>query len=289
VQAPSRERKSALNGRDPKSIYPAIVVEGPCLDGMQAARFEGSLMTSLAELKNIEHQRVADERAAVVRAEEARVQARLDAERRTKEEAEAKARAEYEAQLAIERAKVEAEREARLRIEATEAAEAARQRMLLEQERSQQEMALRRAEVAKKRPTWMVALTAFALVAAAVLVVFTVRAFTESDKSDEARVIAENKAHQAEIDAENSRIELEKITQNLKDLDGKVTVALANLEKARDKASKDAAEKEIRRLRDQQIKDQQRQADLQRQRELQKRLDGVKKVCDSGAICKDTK
>jgi len=230
---------------------------------------------------------MADERAAVVRAEEIKVQARLDAERRVKEEAEAKLRAERDAQLAIERAKVDAEREARLRVEAAEAAEAARQRMMLETERQQQEMELRKAEVAKKRPTWMVAVTGLALAAAAVLVVLTVRAVTASDESEEARIAAENKARQAEIEAENSRIELDRIGKNLKELDGRITVVLAKFEAEQDEAKRIALQKEARRLRDEQIKEQARQAKLEADRLLKLRLDGVKKVCDSGAICKE--
>jgi hypothetical protein len=174
---------------------------------MQAARFEGSLMSSLQELKAIEQQRLADERAVVVRTEEMRIQALADAERKACEEIAAKARAEHEATLAIERARADAEREARLRVEAAEQAERARQMMALEQERTQQEMELRRAEVKQKRPTWMVAVTGLALVLACVLVVFTAKAIASSNESDQARIEADRQADQAarSSDAERAR------------------------------------------------------------------------------------
>ena len=50
-----------------------------------------------------------------------------------------------------------------MRVESAEAAERARQQAALEQSRMQQEMDLRRAEVAKKRPTWMLVVTGLAL------------------------------------------------------------------------------------------------------------------------------
>lgn len=248
-------------------------------------------MTSLAELKSIEQQRIADERAAIQQAVEQRAAAKLEAERHAREQIEAAQRAEHERALAIEQAKVAAEREARLRVEAAEAAERARQQIALEQERSQQEMELRKAEVAKKRPTWMVAVTGLALALAVVLVVFTVKALAASDEANQAQIIAERDARQAEEEAAKMRAELDKMSVALADLDGKVKVAIEDVIKAEGKAATDAAAARLKKLRAEQIAQQQAMDEYRRKQELKKRLDGTKniKICDSGAICRDTK
>jgi hypothetical protein len=257
---------------------------------MQAARFEGSLMSSLEELKAIEQQRLADERNAIARAEELRKQAIVDAERKAREELEAKARAEHEAKLAIERARADAERELRLRVEAAEQAERARQMMVLEQERTAQEMELRRAEVKQKRPTWMVAVTALALVLACVLVVFTVKAVAASVESDKQTEGANKIAEQKRLEVEAMRKELDKIEANLASLDAKVTVALDNVEKARNKAELMAAANELKRLQKEKFDEQVR---LNKIRLDQWNKDRVKPVtvddeCARNPLCKKT-
>src|SRR4051812_45573044 len=84
-------------------------------------RREGSIVQSLSELRDIERQRIADERAAIQRAEAARIAAREAAERQVREEEEARVTAEREARLAAEHARLEGEREERRRIDATAA------------------------------------------------------------------------------------------------------------------------------------------------------------------------
>jgi hypothetical protein len=136
---------------------------------METVRAEGSLVASLAELKRIEQQRIADEQAAFQRAVEERKAAQEEAERRERAAAEAKAKAELQALLAAEEARAAAEREARMRVQVAEAAEHARAQALIEQQRVAVELELRREAIARKRPTWMVVVTAGAMVAAAVL------------------------------------------------------------------------------------------------------------------------
>jgi len=245
-------------------------------------------MTSLAELKSIEQQRLADERAAVIRADELRLQAMLDAEREAREAREEAERAAYDRQLALERARVDAEREARLRVEAAEAAERARQQAVLEQERAQQEMELRRAEVAKKRPTWMLVVTALALVAACVLVVFTVEALGASDQANQARIEAENRAKAKDEETARMRAELDKLEASLEVLDGQVSSAMDRVIAAQGKAATDAAAAELRRLRQERADQARRAEELRRKRLLQLRLQGVQTVCGQ-AVCKDTK
>jgi hypothetical protein len=255
---------------------------------MQAARFEGSLMTSLAELKSIEQQRLADERTAVLRAEELRKQALIDADRRIREEAEAKAKAEYDQQLALEQARVQAERELRLRIESAEQAERARQQMALEQERHAQELALRKAEVAKKRPTWMVAVTAIALACAAVLVVLTVQAFGATDDADKARREAELISQRKELEAEQMRKELDRLEQDLKSLDASLAVALDKVAIAQTRAEAAAAAGEVKRLANAKREAEIKAAELRRKREYDERIRGVQvdKDCEGQSVCR---
>lgn len=244
-------------------------------------------MTSLAELKNIEQQRLADERAAVIRADELRKHAAAEAERMAREDSERKLREEREAAIAIEQAKVAAERELRLRVEQAEQAERARQMMALEQERQQQEMELRRAEVAKKRPKWMMAVTGLALALAAVLVVFTVKAIASSDEAQTAKEQADLVAKKAADEAERMRIELDKLETDLRALDGNLKVALDKVAIAQTKAEADAAAKEVRRIADEKRTAQARAAKLEADRLYQIRIGGLKNVCTGDAICRD--
>lgn len=137
-------------------------------------RSDGSVMTSLAELRMLQEQRVANERSA---------RSALEAATRAANERAARELACAEAQqvaddrarvLAIEQARATVERQARMRAIAVEAAERARHAALLDEQRLAQEMELRRVEALRTRPTWMVAVTATAILAAAALTVFAV-------------------------------------------------------------------------------------------------------------------
>lgn len=260
---------------------------GRVIRTMQAARFEGSLMTSLAELKSIEHQRLADERAAVIRADELRKYTALEAERRVREAAERKLREERESALAIEQAKVAAERELRLRVEHVEQAERERQQVALEQERHAQEIELRKAEVANKRPRWMMTVTSLALALAAVLVVFTVKAVAASSEADDKRKVSEEAALKAEADVEKMRLELVGLETNLRELDGKVDLAIKRVAEAQTKAEATAAAGEVKRLANEKREAAIRAAELKAQRDLKLRLDGVKNICTRDSVCRE--
>ncbi len=254
---------------------------------MQAARFEGSLMTSLAELKSIEQQRIADERASVIRADEMRRHAAAEAERTAVEAAEREVREEREAILAIEQAKVAAERELRLRVEQAEQAERARQQIALDQERYQHEMELRKAEVAKKRPRWMMAVTGLALTLAAVLVVMTVNALAHSDDAEVAKTKSDAVAENARKEADKMRDELDRLEANLHDLDGKVDVAIKRVAAAQTAAEAKAAGDEVKRLAREKSEAKAAAAKLRADQELKKRLEGVRNVCTGDSICRD--
>ncbi len=244
-------------------------------------------MTSLAELKSIEQQRMADERASVIRADELRRHAAAEAERTAREEAERKVREERESLLAIEQAKVTAERELRLRFEQAEQAERARQQIALEQERHQQEMALRKAEVAKKRPKWMMAVTGLALSLAAVLVAMTINAIGHSDDAEEAKTRSDAAAANARLEADKMRDELNRLESNLHDLDGKVDLAIQRVAAAQTAAEARAAGDEVKRLARDRAAANAAAADFRRKEELRKRLEGVKNVCTGDSICRD--
>lgn len=222
---------------------------------MQNVRYEGSLLASLEELKQIEQQRVADEQAAIVQAAAAREQARLDAERSEREAAEAKVRAEHEAMLAAQRMRLEADREARLRVEAEEAAEHARQMAALEERRMVAELELRREEVAKTRPKWMIAVTAFALVGASLLVLLALHWYQAARDADRARDEALRAVAAAQDQTKLAMVDLAKAEADVKALGLRVDDAIVRVRDAQSKADREAAAANLRELqRQEQIK-----------------------------------
>ena len=208
-------------------------------------------MTSLAELRAIEQERVAAERAAVV--------AEADARRRPIEEAEAKVKADAEAKVAAERAEAiriakereDAERAARMHVEAAEAAERARLQAALEQERMAQEIELRRAEVAKKRPTWMVAVTIGAVLAAGGLTWFGFERYREAQQAQVEKEKADAEARKARQEMEEAQAQLAALQGELADLDKKVDAGINQVIAATTAAERQAAKENLQRLRKQ--------------------------------------
>jgi hypothetical protein len=126
-------------------------------------RSEGSLVTSLAELRALELERQAEERAASEAAVAARRREREAAEQAA-QDAEA---ARIAAERAAEQASAAAKREARLQIEKLEATERARRLVALEEHRVAEELALQREAALRQRPRWLLTLTALAVAASA--------------------------------------------------------------------------------------------------------------------------
>ncbi len=158
-------------------------------------RIESSIITSLSELRAIEQQRVAEERATVERERAAAIAAAKAAELARIEAAEARLQAEREERIRIEIARAEAERDARVRVEAAEATERARLAAQLEERRMAEELELRRAEVAKKRPTWMLVVTGVAFAAAIALTGFAIdRSLTMERAKEQERAAQVEKA-----------------------------------------------------------------------------------------------
>jgi len=121
---------------------------------------ENSVLFSLNELRQIEEERISEEEMARREEEQQRIRAQQEAERRRLEEEQARIQAQQDA----ERMRLEEEerlrREDQMRIQEAEARARAEHQAILEQQRLAQEMALREKEIAKKRPTWLIAVLA---------------------------------------------------------------------------------------------------------------------------------
>jgi hypothetical protein len=254
---------------------------------MDVVRQEGSLLASLSELRAIEHQRLADERAAALADMQAR-RDRQDAAARTAREAEAaRLAAERAARLAAEQAHAASEQQARLQIEAVEVAERARHQAALDERRLHEELTLRREVALRQRPRWMIAVTTIAVIAAIGLGGFAVerhRASTVARVARERALEAKALADQAVYEAQTA---LDQLANDLADLDRKVDAAMKRVLIAQSEADRRAAQDGLRQL-------QRRQAELAAQRHQQdedrkrrERITGVKisQDCLNNAIC----
>jgi len=206
-----------------------------------AQRIETSIITSLSELREIEKQRIADEQAAVERARTAEIEAKRAAEQAERDADEARKRAEREEIIKIQLAQAEYERQARLRVQAAEAAERARLQAELDAQRVQAELELRREEVARKRPTWMLAVTGVAFVAALGLGAFAVERSRETERAEQAARVAELQKEQAKRDAEEAQRGLDKLKEESAEIDARI----AKAEKAIIDAQNDADRKSL--------------------------------------------
>jgi hypothetical protein len=215
-----------------------------------AEKRENSVLFSLRELRQIEESRVQEEEHAVRTAEQARIAAAQEAERRRKE---AKVRAERDELLRIQQARESAEREGRLRVESAEAMERQRQQAALEQQRLQHEMELRRAEVAKKRPTWMVAVTIGAIVLTIGLGIFAVQRMIQASHDREAAAQAQRDKDEAVRVAQEAQDRVDKLSKDMKDQDDRLNAADQALRTARTEEERKKAEVELKRLRDQKL------------------------------------
>ena len=244
-------------------------------------------MASLSELRDIENQRIEDERAAVQAAEAARIAAR-DAEERAKAAAEAaRIREEHEAKLAIEKARLDAEREARMKIEAAEAAERTRQQAMLAEQRLAQELELRRAEIARKRPTWMLAVTAIATLAAFVLIYVAVEHKRASERAETARAAAEAQKREMRHQLDELGVTMAAIESEAAMLDER-TVKLQAQVKAADTAAKAAeAQAELDRIAQRKRDNDRKRRDAAKRKWDLERADGVKvpEKCKGNVLC----
>jgi len=254
----------------------------------QPEKRENSVLFSLRELRQIEENRVQEEESAVRTAEDDRVRA-VEAATQVREAAEtARIREERGAALAIETARENAEREARMRVESVEASERQRQQAALEQQRLQQEMELRRAEVAKKRPTWMLAVTGIAMVGVIIAIVLVVKFSGQSDDDREKAVQAEKDKQVAEKTAADAVEKVERLQRDLEDLDTKVGTAVDSVMAAQSDADRSTAKAKLLALRTEKAAMEQRIADAKNAAALARRKQGatVSKECQNNPLAK---
>jgi hypothetical protein len=242
----------------------------------QPEKRENSVLFSLRELRQIEENRVQEEENAVRSAEEQRTRAREEAERRRREEEEAKLRAERDAALQIEQARENAEREARMRVESAEAAERQRQQAALEQQRLQQEMEIRRAHVAKTRPTWMIAVTVLAILGAIGLGAFAFVSLTKADEKSEVADKAQKERDEAVKAAEEAERTVARLEIEASQMIEKINGAIGAVDTAQNEADRLAAKQRLAQLQKDQADQQRRIAEAKAAAARAKRLQGAK-------------
>jgi hypothetical protein len=254
----------------------------------QSEKRENSVLFSLRELRQIEENRVQEEETAIRTAEEAKLRAQQEAERKRREEEEAKIRAERDHQRSIEEARHNAEREARMRVEATEASERARQQGELDRQRLAQEMELRKAEIAKKRPTWMLAVTGLAVVGAIVLIWFAVQKMQQSDQDRDDKIAAQKEKDLAVAAAKEAKEKVDRLTNDLADLGKRVDKATDDLAAAQNDADRAAARSKLDKLRQERADMENRMAAAKAAAEKAERAKGVhiSKECQDNPLAK---
>ena len=128
-------------------------------------------------------------------------------------------------------------------------------------------MELRRAEVAKKRPTWMLAITGLALIAAVGLIFFALWSKHRSDKANEEKERADLIAKQAVEDAKEAQERVEKLSNDLADLDKKVSSAINAVVAAQNDADRKRAAADLDKLQ-------------QQKRDMEQRIAAAKAAAD---------
>jgi len=209
-------------------------------------RVESSIITSLSELRAIEQQRIADERTAFERERAAEIEAKRAAEQAVRDAEERKLREERDALMRIEQARVDAEREARMRVQAAEAAERARHVAALEHQRMQEELELRRQELAKKRPTWMLAVTGLAMVAALGLGFYAYERNQEQQRAEASEQAAIKQKQIAVEEAQRAKEELDRLAKQMEEQDARIAKAQELLLAAQTQADRDRIAADIR-------------------------------------------
>lgn len=195
---------------------------------MAQEKSENSVLFSLRELRDIEQTRVRSEEEQRLHNQEAerrRIEderRRVEDERRRREEEERMQFEQLERQRREEELRLqEAERRARIEAEAN-----------LEQQRLAHEMELRRHEISKKRPTWLLAVVGVLVVLGAGAGVLGYQAYEKGKVQEELakqkdRELAELQQQQIALNAE-----IEKLNQQIGDAQAKLASASTAEERA---------------------------------------------------------
>jgi hypothetical protein len=195
---------------------------------------ENSVLVSLRELRTIEDTRVRSE-------EEQRLQARAD-ERRRIEEERRRVEAERERREHEERQRLEElerqRREEALRLQEAEQRARIQAQAALEQQRLAQEMELRRHEISKKRPTWLLAVVGVLVVLGGGLGVWGYQTYQAGQQArDHARLASQQ--------LEEQRQQLLALAAEIETLNQQIGDAETRLAKATTADEKAAAQKRL--------------------------------------------
>lgn len=182
----------------------------------QSEKRENSVLFSLRELRQIEESRVQEEAHAQRSAEEARVQAIENEERARRDAEEARIRAIHDEEQRQRDAAEARIREERIRVQEAETQARIRAQAELEQQRLHNEMQLKMQEVAKTRPTWLLAIAGILTVSIIGLGVFFYKRHQEATAAEEAN-------RQLAIEQEQSRKEIAQLTEDFSRLQNELT------------------------------------------------------------------
>jgi cell division protein FtsB len=189
---------------------------------------ENSVLFSLRELRDIEHTRVRSEeeqRLQVQEDERRRIddeRRRVESERQRREQEERMRFDELERQRREESLRLQ-ESENRARIEAQAA---------LEQQRMAHEMDLRRHELNKKRPTWLLAVVGVLVVAGGSLGVWGYQTYQAREQAKADAVIASKQLEELRQQQLALEAEIEKLNQQIGDAQTLLAAATTAEEKA---------------------------------------------------------
>jgi hypothetical protein len=177
----------------------------------QTEKRENSVLFSLRELRQIEESRVQEEVNAQRSAEESRVRAIQDQEQQRRDAEEARVRGIHEEEQR-QRDTAEARiREERMRMQEAETQARIRAQAELDQQRMANEMHIKMQEVAKTRPTWLLAIAGILTVSIISLGVFFYKRHREAS-------VAEARNRELAIQQEQSQKEIAQLTEDFSKL-----------------------------------------------------------------------
>jgi hypothetical protein len=237
---------------------------GPCMATPE--KRENSVLFSLRELRTIEENRVQEEEDASRSAEEARLRAKMDEERRKREEADAIAKAEADELRRIREEELRRNHEATVRVGEASARAQAEHQAKLDQERLQHEMDIRRQEVSKKRPTWLLVVAGVLAVAIGISIYLIIQRNAENKRKQQenSELAAQNAEKDKIIKASQDQIatlnaSMEELQGQLDDLDKQLDDALDAIKNAKTDTDRQAATARVDTVRKkkQQVKTQQ--------------------------------
>jgi hypothetical protein len=240
---------------------------------------ENSVLFSLRELRQIEENRVQEEEDAARTAEEGRIRAKMEEERRRREEEEARIKAEQDEEKRLREMDAHRAHDEKVRVGEAAARAQADHNARLEQERLQHEMEIRRHEVAKKRPTWLLVLAGVLVVAIGVAVYLIIQRNKENERKakENAALQQQNdekdriiKANKEQIDLLNAS--MASLQGELDDLDKQLDDAFDAIKNAKNDSDRRAANDRVDTVR-------KKKAKVKEQQEETKKKINISQAC----------